>query len=115
MQESCTFWMELCTVLVAQHAVQLAWVCVVHSSLCLHQQQRKLLTKPWQTCACDPSTGLACTGLLHGVVSQECCVLFSNMVKLADVLAMGSATHAFSAALWPTSAESHKDFDNHAG
>ena len=71
--------------------------------------------KAWQTHACDPSTRPACAGLLHGVVSCECCVLFSSVVELADVLAMGGAACDFSAALRPTSAESHEDFDNHIG
>ena len=88
---------------------------MVRSSLCLHRRQRKLLTKAWQTRACDPSTGPACAGLLRGVVSRERRALFSGVVELADVLAMGGAARDLSAALRPASAESREDFDNHAG
>jgi hypothetical protein len=94
-QESRAFWMELCAVLAAQRAARPTRARVVRSSLCLHRRQRKLLTKAWQTRACDPSTGPACAGLLRGVVSRERRALFSNAVELADVLAMGGAARVF--------------------
>ena len=77
---------------------------MVRSSPCLHQWQGKLLTQ-------------ACTGPLRRVVSHEHCVLFSDVVELASILATGDAARAcdFSAAPRLASAESRKDFDNHAG
>ena len=71
----------------------------------------------WQTCACDPATGPACTGLLRGVVIMSCerRTHFSGVPEPTDVGIAGGGAQDPSAVLQPASAESCEDFNNHAG
>ena len=47
-QVSQDYWLEMLVVLAEQHEAQLAQLCVVHSSQCLHHGRQRLAVKGWQ-------------------------------------------------------------------